>query len=109
MLPPQEPETMAESVRIEVDSRAQALDLSLALAVRGLNGSVVSDGLRWLVEVRDAREETRRLLADVSEAVVGWLADRGYEYVTVRAGDRVFVLRRGQAQDPVGMGASEAA
>jgi hypothetical protein len=58
---------MAEPIRIEVDSEAQGL------------------------------EETSRLLGEVSAALVDWLADRRYESVTVRAGERAFGLRRGQS------------
>jgi hypothetical protein len=95
---------MAEPVRIEVENEAQALDLSLALAVRGLTGNVLFEHLRWAVEVGQAREDSRRLLAEVSEAVVDWLCDRGYESATVHAGDRTFLLRGARTHDPANVG-----
>jgi hypothetical protein len=81
--------TLAAPIRIGRLDAAEASDLVHALAARGLIGrSIASGGARW-VEVCEAREETRRLLADVTEAVETWLADRARASLEIRVEDRV--------------------
>lgn len=72
---------MSAPIRIGMLDATEASDLVHALAARGLIGREVgADGERW-VEVSEAHEETRRLLADVTDAVSTWLAE--HERVTV--------------------------
>jgi hypothetical protein len=88
---------MAEPIRIQVDSESDALDLSFALALRGLSGTFLPEE-GWSIEIPHEREQTNRRLADVSAVLVDWLADRDCGNVTVYAGDRASVLRRRKAE-----------
>jgi hypothetical protein len=76
-------------IRIGTLDATEASDLVHALAARGLIGRTVpTDGERW-VEVCDAHEETRRLLADVTDAVSIWLAERERARVDVEVEGRI--------------------
>lgn len=66
---------MAPPIRIGALDAAEASDLAQSLAARGLVGRRVSAGGSSWVEVHETREETRRLLADLVEAVETWLAE----------------------------------
>jgi hypothetical protein len=80
---------VAAPIRIATLDAIEASDLVHALAARGLIGRAVSvEAGRW-VEVREPREETNRLLADVTDAVSTWLAERERPSVDVEVEGRV--------------------
>ena len=77
---------VATPVRVERLGRDDAADLAQALAVRGLVGHVIRAGNRAALEIRDEREDTERLIAEVVDALRAWLADRHHEPLVVSAG-----------------------
>lgn len=80
---------MAAPIRIGTLDATEASDLVQALAARGLIGRPVgANGDRW-VEVSEAREETHRLLADVTDAVATWLAEHERESIDVEVEGRL--------------------
>jgi hypothetical protein len=87
-------------IRIGTLDATEASDLVHALAARGLIGRTVgTDGERW-VEVSEAREETRRLLADVTDAVSTWLAEHERTSIDIEVeGQVVHVSARDDLRD----------
>jgi len=87
-------------IRIGTLDATEASDLVHALAARGLIGRAVgAEGERW-VEVSEAREETRRLLADVTNAVSTWLAEHERPAVDIEVeGQVVHVTARDDLRD----------
>lgn len=84
---------MAAPIRIGTLDATEASDLVQALAARGLIGRPVgTEGDRW-VEVSEAHEETRRLLADVTDAVAIWLAEHERESIDIEVEGRVQHVR----------------
>jgi hypothetical protein len=80
---------VAAPIRIGTLDATEASDLVHALAARGLIGrAVAADAERW-VEVCEAREETKRLLADVTDAVSTWLAEHERSTIDVEVEGRV--------------------
>jgi hypothetical protein len=71
---------------VERLGQRDAADLAQALAVRGLIGHVTGPAKRATLEIRDEREDTERLIAEVIEALKAWLADRHHEPLVVSAG-----------------------
>lgn len=100
---------MAKRIRIEAGDPAEGSLLVQALAVRGLNASLVRAAEGWAVELVEPRESTERLLRDVRRALEGWLLDRKRASVSLRIGGRVQVLAApagGQPSELVGSGSS---
>lgn len=88
---------MSAPIRIGTLDATEASDLVHALAARGLIGRpVAAESERW-VEVFEAHEETDRLLADVTDAVSTWLAERARAAVDIEVEGRV--LRVGAPDD----------
>jgi hypothetical protein len=82
-------ECVAAPIRIGTLDATEASDLVQALAARGLIGRPVGAvGSRW-VEVNEAREETHRLLHDVTEAVAIWLAENERPTLDIEVEGRV--------------------
>lgn len=80
---------MAAPIRIGTLDATESSDLVHALAARGLIGrTVAAETERW-VEVSEAHEETKRLLADVTDAVSTWLAEHERSTVDVEVEGRV--------------------
>jgi hypothetical protein len=80
---------MAPPIRIGPLDEHDAHDLSHALSVRGLVGSVVGSDGRYAVVVHDSHEEAERLFGEVTVAVEAWVGDRGEGQLEVRMRDRV--------------------
>jgi hypothetical protein len=91
---------VAVPIRIGTLDATEANDLVHALAARGLIGRMVgTDGERW-VEVSEAHEETRRLLADVTDAVSTWLTEHERQSVDIEVeGQVVHVSARDDLRD----------
>ncbi len=83
---------VAEAIRIELESRADAADLVRAFAVRGLTGGVEVVNGHCEVEIANRREQTERLLIDVLAALEAWLADHDDPPTRVRVGERSYVF-----------------
>lgn len=84
---------MSAPIRIGTLDATEASDLVHALAARGLIGRAVgADGERW-VEVSEPREETRRLLADVIDAVSTWLSEHERASVDIEVEGQVVHVR----------------
>jgi hypothetical protein len=80
---------VAAPIRIGTLDAREASDLVQALAARGLIGRPVRErGSHW-VEVHEAHEETRRLLADVTAAVETWLSDREERSLSIEVEGRI--------------------
>lgn len=77
---------MAAPIRVSGLDAEEADDLARALGARGIVGAPVGTGTRWRVEIRDAHEDTARLLAEVRATLETWLAEHGRQSVTVRVG-----------------------
>jgi hypothetical protein len=79
---------VAAPIRVEWLEGREARDLVQALAVRGIVGKQVASAEGVAVLVHDPHETDERLLAELVQALEGWLADRGRDPVRVRVGDR---------------------
>ena len=90
---------MAPPIRVSGLDAEEAEDLAGALGARGLVGSPVSHGTRWNVEIRDAHEETARLLAEVTAALETWLAEHGRARLTVRVGSDLHTVEAAPSLD----------
>lgn len=92
---------MAPPIRIGALGATEASDLAQSLAARGLIGRPVSTGGASWVEVHETREETTRLLADLTEAVETWLAEHErLRSLEIRVEDKVTrVPSRGDLRD----------
>lgn len=101
---------MAAPIEIGALQEAEAADLARALAARGLIATPARRrGNVWLA-VCETREETERLLADVSAAVADWLAERDRAPLELRVGTRVeTVTGRGDLRDVLRARAASAA
>jgi len=97
---------LAETIRILSLSEHDARDLSDALARRGLNGAPVRLEGGWEVDLVEKREETGRLLDDLTAALVTWLDDRRRTAVALRVGTRgyMFDSHSGLADDERALG-----
>jgi hypothetical protein len=93
---------MAEPVLVDVETEAEATDLSRALAVRGLAARPTTIAGHPEVELLCRREERRRLLADLLPALEAWRLDRGHGPLRVVVGEGVHVLGGpvGEAVEP---------
>ena len=77
---------VATPVRVERLESSDAEDLAQALAVRGLVGHVISSRGGATLEIRDEREDTERLIAEVIGALQAWLVDRHHDPLEISAG-----------------------
>jgi hypothetical protein len=98
---------MAEHVLVGVGSQADAVDLSRALAVRGLTARWTTVDGRPEVELRYRREETQRLLADLLPALEAWRRDRAHGPLRVIVGERVHVVGLEQVGQGIPLGHPE--
>ena len=90
---------MAAPIRVGGLDAKEAEDLVQALAARGLIGHLVeAEGDRY-VEVREAHEDTGRLLADVSASLDTWLVEHDRESVDVRVEDVSHTVAAGASID----------
>jgi hypothetical protein len=87
---------MAEHVLVDVRSVEDALDLSRALAVRGLAARPAVSAGRPEVELHCGREEKQRLLADLLPALEAWRRDRAHGPLRVISGEHVHVVGQDQ-------------
>lgn len=83
---------MAEPVLVDVDTESEAIDLSRALAVRGLAARPTTVAGHPEVELLCRREERRQLLADLLPALEAWRLDRGHGPLRVVVGEGVHTL-----------------
>jgi hypothetical protein len=90
---------MAEAIRIELDSPADAADLVRALGVRGLTAGIARVNGHCEFEIAYRREKTERLLVDVLAALEAWLADRTYPSTRVRIGQRSYTFGVGSDRE----------
>jgi hypothetical protein len=91
---------VAAPIEIGALQEAEAVDLVRALASRGLIGRRAEHGDELWLEVWEAREDTERLLGEVSAAVADWLADHDRPTLELRVGARVqTVAARGDLPD----------
>ncbi len=83
---------LAAPIRVGSLDAEDAEDLSRALGARGLVGTPVPSGNRWHIEIRDAHEETARLLAEVRVTLETWLSEHGRSRLTVRVGSDLHTI-----------------
>ena len=90
---------MAPPIRIGALALEEARDLVEALAVRGLIGRADEADDGWWVELHDSREETERLVAEVTDAVRAWLLDRGRPSARISVAERWTTVEPGERLD----------
>jgi hypothetical protein len=78
---------VAAPIRVGGLDAEEAEDLVQALAARGLVAHLIRTRSDWHVEVREAHEETERLLADVRTALDLWVRERGRPAPDVTVGE----------------------
>lgn len=83
---------MAETVAVHVPRDTLGSELSDALDGRRLHAELVDDDESCLLHVSFAEAEHDRLMAEVTDAIDTWLAERDLPLVVQRA-DGGFVLR----------------
>lgn len=85
----------ADAIEIDVATAAAGEDLVRALAVRGLPSSLVHSEDGWRVTICVAESDPLTwLLADLQDALAGWLDDRGLASVGFTVGSRHVSVRR---------------
>lgn len=67
---------MSRAVEILVTGANDGGELLECLWRQGFPAELIEDAGAWRVEVRSPREETARLVADLSDAVARWLPEQ---------------------------------
>jgi putative oxidoreductase len=80
------------AVEIDVAGAGQGSDLLDCLWRHGFTANLVETSGAWRVEVRSAREETPRLLGDLTAALEAWLPTHA-EALRLRVGEERYTMR----------------